>query len=274
MVAASSDGGAEAVRSAKVETPNSLGELPKGLSLFDPLIRHEVKETIECGGEVYVARDASGEVSGVFIYDEYEATGTIFTRSREVFDHFLEMKPSSYIFSEFEATELARQAWDVWELDVEKARAEHRFKYRVEIETDVDAIERFMALAEPETNPKWIRVALRNGEKCFTVKVAGRIVGIAWMTIVGDVARSHGLFVAPWFRRKGMSLDNYYARLLYLKTRNVKRLINEIAEDNTASAGLAAREGEKVIGKIFLYESPTSESLSSPPADDAVPEPQ
>lgn len=244
------------VQASKVATVEELPELPRDLSFFVPLIRHEVRETLESGGETYVSTDPDGAVSGVFIYDEYEATGTVFTRSREVFDFFYRMKPSSYVFSELEAAELQKETWNIWELDVEKANPEHLFRYKVAIENDAGAIERFMSVAQPETNKAWIRVALRNGDKCFVIKVAGKIVGIAWMSIVGDVARSHGLFVVPWFRNKGMMLDNYYARLIYLKARGVRRLVNEIAEDNTASVALATREGEKVVGKIFLYTSP------------------
>jgi len=86
-------------------TDEQLNDLPKGLSLYDPLLRHEVKEALEAGGEAYVSRDPEGAVNGLFIYDSYEATGTIFTKSKEAFDHFYGLKPSSYIFSELEAAE-------------------------------------------------------------------------------------------------------------------------------------------------------------------------
>ena len=65
-----------------------LSDLPKGLSFFDPLLRHEVKEALEAGGEVFISQNSEGEKNGLFIYDNYEETGTIFTKSREVFDHF------------------------------------------------------------------------------------------------------------------------------------------------------------------------------------------
>ncbi|MDG6926444.1 MAG: GNAT family N-acetyltransferase [Nitrososphaerota archaeon] len=241
---------------SKIDSVEQLRDLPKGLSFFDPLIGHEVKEALESGGETYLSKDPNGVTNGLFIYDNYEVTGTIFTSSREVFDYFYKLKPSSYIFSELDVPELPKQVWNIWQLDVDKAQADYSFKHRVVIESDVAEIERFMALAQLETNKRWISVALKNGDRCFVVKIAGRIVGMAWMTIVGDVARSHGLFVARRFRRMGMMMDNYHARLLYLKARHVHTLVNEIAEDNVASASLAAKEGEKVVGKIFLYTSP------------------
>jgi len=247
------------VRSADEE----LRDLPKGLSFFDPIIRHEAKEALEAGGEVYVSQNSDGHKSGLFIYDGYEATGTIFTRSREVFDHFYLLKPSSYIFSEYEVAEHPKEVWNIWQLDVDKVPLDHKFKHHVNMEYDVGEIEGFMASSQPETNRQWIKVALRNGDKCFVVRIANRIVSMAWMTIVGGVARSHGLYVEPQFRKMGIMRDNLQARLIYLKSRHVHTLINEISESNIASSSHAARAGEKIVGKIFLYTSPDSNVLSS-----------
>ena len=97
-----------------------------------------------------------------------------------------------------------------------------------------------------------------NGDKCFVVKISNRIVGIAWMTIVGGIARSHSLYVEPKFRRMGITKDNLQARLIYLKSRHVHTLINEIAESNVASSSHAKKIGEKIVGRIFLYNSPDS----------------
>ena len=143
-----------------------------------------------------------------------------------MFDYFYELKPSSYIFSELEVAEYQKEVWNVWQLDVDGAPVDHRFKHQVSIDNDVGEIERFMAATQPETNKKWVGVALKNGDKCFVVKMANRIVGIAWMSIVDGVARSHGLYVEPRFRRMGMTTDNFHARLIYLKSRHVHTLIN------------------------------------------------
>ena len=233
-----------------------LDDLPTGLSLYDPLLLHEVKEALEAGGEAYVSRNPEGAKNGLFVYDSYEATGTIFTKSREVFDHFYGLKPSSYIFSELEVAEYPKEVWNIWQLDVDKAPLDHRFKHHVSMDHDVRELEEFMVTTQPETNRRWVGVALKNGDKCFVVKIADRIVGIAWMTIVGGVARSHGLYVEPQFRRMGVMKDNQQARLIYLRARHVHTLINEISESNAASHALAAKAGEKIVGRIFLYTSP------------------
>jgi len=249
------------VKASKVRTvEEQLEDVPKGLSFFDPLLRHEVKEALESGGEAFISRDSKESVNGLFIYDGYEATGTVFTKSKEVFDYFYRLKPSSYIFSEVEAQGLPKEDWNIWELDVDKAPLNHRFKHLVSMEENPGEIENFIALTQPETNRRWVRVALRNGDKCFVVKMGNRIVGIAWMTIVGSVARSHGLYVVPQFRRMGIMKDNLQARLIYLKSRQVHTLINEIAESNVASSSHAAKAGERIVGKIYLYTSPDSDS--------------
>src|SRR3989442_5960295 len=82
-----------------------LGDLPKGLSFFDPILHHEAKEAIEAGGEVYVYRSTEGHKSGFFIYDGYETTGTIFSKSSEGFDHVYSLKTSRSSFPNDEVTE-------------------------------------------------------------------------------------------------------------------------------------------------------------------------
>ena len=245
------------VQISRVKTiDEQLGDLPRGLSFFDPIIRHEVKVALEAGGEAFISQDSRGHTNGLFVYDEYEATGTIFTKSRDVFDYFYKLKPSSYIFSELDVAGLPKENWNIWQLDVDRAPLDHRFKHQVSMDEDVEEIERFMAMTQPETNRRWISVALRNGDKCFVVRIGGRVVGMAWMTIVGGVARSHGLYVEPQFRRRGMMKDCLHARLIYLKSRRVHTLVNEIAESNVASSSHAAKAGEKIVGKIYLYTSP------------------
>lgn len=246
------------------ESKKELARFPRGMTFFDPILAHEVKEAIESGGEVYVSEDQQGKKTGLFIYDEYEATGTVFTRTRDVFDHFYQMKPDSYIFSELDIAGLPHEVWNIWKLDVDKVAPGHRFRHMVSVEDDADEIERFMAATQPETNPRWVRIALKNGDKCFVVRMGGRIVGMAWMSISGSVARSHGLYVEPQFRRMGIMKDNLQARLIYLKSKHVHTLINEIVASNAPSAAHAESAGEEIVGKIYLYTSPEAPLAPDP----------
>ncbi|MDG6999956.1 MAG: GNAT family N-acetyltransferase [Nitrososphaerota archaeon] len=239
-----------------------IGGFQEDLSIFYPFFRHEVKETLEAGGEAYVSKNSDGEKDGLFIYDNYEETGTVFTKSKEVFDYFYRLKPSSYIFSELELEEYPKEVWNVWMIDVDKTPFKHRFKHNVVIDHDVKEIEQFIVATQPGTNRKWIDVALKNGDKCFVVKIGNRIVGIAWLSIVDGIARSHSVYVEPQFRRTGIMSDNLQARLIYLKSMHVHTLINEIAESNVASSGHVAKAGESIVGKIYLYTSPNGEDES------------
>jgi len=233
-----------------------LSGLPKGLSFFDPILRHETREALEAGGEAYISATLGGGTDGLFIYDSWETTGTIFTKSREAFDRFFALKPSSYIFSELDVPELPKEIWNIWQLDVDRAPSEHRFRHHVSMDANVKEIERFMAATQPGTNPQWIPVALRHGDKCFVNRIDNRIVGMAWVTIVGGIARSHSIYVEPQFRRMGIMRDNLQARLIYLKSRGVHTLINEIAESNVASSKHVEKAAEKIVGKIYLYTTP------------------
>jgi len=233
-----------------------LSGLPKGLSLFDPILRHETREALAAGGEAYVSQSPEQGKNGLFIYDVWEATGTIFTRSRGAFDSFYAIKPSSYIFSELDVPELPKEVWNIWQLDVDRVPSDYRFKHHVSMDADAKEIERFMAATQPGTNPQWVSVALRHGDKCFVNRIDNRIVGMAWVTVVGGIARSHSIYVEPQFRRTGLMKDNLHARIIYLKSRRVHTLINEIAESNVASSKHVERAGEKIVGKIYLYTTP------------------
>ncbi len=88
------------------------------------------------------------------------------------------------------------------------------------------------------------------------------------MSIVGEVARSHGLYVEAQFRRTGIMKDDLQARIIYLKSRHVHTLINEIAESNIASSSHAAKAGERIVGKLYLYTTPDNavqSEMNSPP---------
>src|SRR5213594_2512135 len=71
-----------------------------GLSFFGPYLEYWVRELLEIGGEAYVSKTTEDDISGIFLYESYEKTGTICTRSREVFDYFYRSKPFDSIFAE------------------------------------------------------------------------------------------------------------------------------------------------------------------------------
>src|SRR5674476_1467859 len=135
---------------------------PVGFSFFEPYLQYHIKEILEIGGEAHVSRTSEGTISGIFIYDNFEKGGTIYTRSREIFDYFYALKPFNFLFSEMQ-TELENEVYDIYTINFEDFTFAHRFSYEISL-ADIehaDELEHFMALTHPRINKRWVRVALK-----------------------------------------------------------------------------------------------------------------
>jgi ribosomal protein S18 acetylase RimI-like enzyme len=227
---------------------------PNGLSFFEPYLRYFVKEILETGGEAYVSRASDGTVSGVFMYDDFEKVGTIYTRSREVFDYFYELKPFNFLFAEMK-TEVESEVYDIYTVDLENLAVVHRFSHEISIaeKEQRDEIERFMVSTHPGINPRWVNVALKNGDRCFTVRLSNEIAGLGWFSIVNGIGRLHSLYVKPQFRRIGIGEDILYARLLWLKLRHARSAFSEISRYNFSCSRIALKGHMSVSGQVFQY---------------------
>src|SRR5512137_2663765 len=95
-----------------------------GFSFFAPYLHYHIKEILEIGGEVYVSRFSDAAVSGVFIYDNFEKDGTIYTKSREVFDYFYNLKPFYFLFSEMK-TDLEKEIYDIYTINIQNLVRDH-----------------------------------------------------------------------------------------------------------------------------------------------------
>jgi len=226
-----------------------------GLSFFEPYLHYFIKETLEIGGEAYVSKDSDGgAASGIFLYDGSEKVGTVYTRSREVFDYFYELKPFNFLFAEIK-TEAESEIYDIYTVDLENLDFVHRFRHEISIaeKESIDEIERFMVLTHTGINRKWVKVALKNGEKCFTVRLTNEIAGLGWLSIVNGTGRLHSLYVKPQFRRIGIGQDILFARLLWLKSKNAHSAFSEISRYNVSSSRIAIKGHMKICGQVFQY---------------------
>lgn len=242
------------IQVSEIKNVSEIPVLPEDLSFFSvPYLNYWAKEALEIGGETWISRTPQGRISGLFVYDNYEETGTIFTKSREVFDHFFNLKPFSSCFSELQ-TEQSNQAYDILTMNLEGPIFNHTFKHDVAIANNVDEINRFMILTvHYGLNPTWVRVALTNGDKCFVAKVGDDIVGVAWLSLVDGIGRVPDLYVKPQFRRTGVARDLFYARLIYLRSKHAHSYFAEIAHDNETALKHATKVGMKVSGQVFEY---------------------
>ncbi len=228
--------------------------VPEDFSFFQPYLRHSIKETLGVGGEAYVAKTPTGSVSGLFIYDDFEKTGTVYTKSRQIFDHFFELKPFSFLWSELK-TEHESETYDLYTVNLESQSIVHSFNHPIIIAEDqhLAEIEQFMALTNPGMNPKWVRVALQNGDKCFLVRFQNEIAGIAWLSFVNRIGRLYSLYVKHQFRKIGIGGDLLFARFLWLKAKHAQSAFSEISRDNPTSARVSMRGHMSVTGQVYQY---------------------
>jgi GNAT superfamily N-acetyltransferase len=227
---------------------------PEGFSFFEPYLQYFIREVLEIGGEAYLSRASDGNVSGLFIYDDFEKSGTVYTRSREVFDYFCGLKPFNFLFAELK-TEVESEVYDIYSIDLENHDIVHRFSHEILMADDgqIGEIERFMVLAHPGMNRRWVRVALKNGDKCFTVRLDSEIAGLGWVSFVRGIGRIHSLFVKPQFRKLGIGEDTLYARLLWLKSKHARSAFSEISRYNSPSSRIASKAQMRVCGQVFQY---------------------
>lgn len=227
---------------------------PDGFSFFQPYLEYWIKETLEIRGEAYVSKTAAGNGSGLFLYDDYEKAGSIFTRSREVFNYFYGLKPFKSIYAELQ-TEQPKEIYDIYTVDLEDNPLDHKFSHAVSVADggQIEEIRQFMLSTHPGTNPRWIDVALRNGDKCVIVRLGDEIAGVGWLSLVNDIGRLHSLFVKPRFRKISVGLDLLFARLLWLKSKNARMASSEISVNNLQSSRIAVRGGMKVSGQVYQY---------------------
>jgi GNAT superfamily N-acetyltransferase len=241
--------------------------LPKDISFFEPYLQYFVGEVLEIGGEAYVSRASEDKISGLFIYDDFEKSGTVFTRSKEVFDYFYGLKPFNFLFAELK-TEVESEVYNIHSINLENHDIAHRFSHEISMAVDeqTSEIERFMVLAHPEINRKWTRTALKNGDKCFTVRLDGEIAGLGWASLVNCIGRLHSLFVNPQFRNLGIGEDILYARLMYLKSKHACLAFSEIHQENSPCSRIASKAQMTVCGQVYQYFK--KKTTSNQPAND------
>jgi GNAT superfamily N-acetyltransferase len=110
-----------------------------------------------------------------------------------------------------------------------------------------------LILTHPRINKKWVRVALKNGDRCFIVRLNDEIAGLGWVSLVNGVGRLHSLFVQSQFRRMGIGEDILNARLLWLKSNRAHSAFCEISRYNVASAGNVIKAHMSVSGQVYQY---------------------
>jgi hypothetical protein len=229
-------------------------EFPHGLSFFQPYLQYFIKENLEVGGQAYLSRAPDGTITGLLTYDDFEKTGAIYTRSRQVFDYFSQLKPFNSFFAEMK-TKGESETYDIYTVNLEHLAINHRFSHEISIaeEGDVDGLEQFMLSNNPGMNRKWVSVALKAGDNCFFVRLGKEIAGLGWLSNVKGIGRLHSLFVKPQFRKIGIAEDILYSRLLWLRSKHARLAFSEISRENYPSSKIATKGNMTVSGQVFQY---------------------
>ena len=197
------------------------------------------------------SRDRFDKILGLFLYDNYEKTGSIYTRSEELFDYFCKLKPSSFVFAEIDTNKFVREVFNIHMLNLE-GDLHHVFKYKVSQPT-LGEIEHYLSFTQPDIDPLWPRVALKNGDKCFIVKFDGQCVGCGWVSLVNGIGRLHTLYVNAQYRRMGIATDLLYARLFWLKLKGARSVFSEISENNIASSSVEKKVQMLPYSRMYMY---------------------
>jgi GNAT superfamily N-acetyltransferase len=225
---------------------------PRDVSFFEPYFQHQAKECLAIGGEVLVSRTSDGTPLGLFMYDEVEKVGTIYTKSREVFDYFCRLKPFNFLFSEMLIPQRQHQVYGIYSTDFVDL-PNHKFSHEVSEGHQVDAIIDFMRQDFPQINRRWISVALQNGEECFMVQLQNGIAGLGWVSLVNGIGRIHSLYVSPQYRRMGISSDIVYAQILWLKLHRARSAFSEVVSTSRVSGRFSLRRYGTLSGQVFMY---------------------
>src|SRR5207245_9225841 len=173
------------VKAVVVRSPSDINFVfPNGFSFFEPYLQYFIRETIGAGGEAYVSRTSEGTISGIFLYDDSEKTGTIYTRSKEAFDYFYELRPANFLFAELK-TEHESEVYDIYTIDLENLAVAHRFSHEISIaeEGDIDEIGQFMASTHPGINRRWVNAALKEGERSMFDRLGKEVAGLGWLPV-------------------------------------------------------------------------------------------
>jgi ribosomal protein S18 acetylase RimI-like enzyme len=140
-------------------------------------------------------------------------------------------------------------------MDIENLAINHTFSYEISTadKKQLGEIEQFMSSTHPGVNKKWVNVALKNGDRCFTVRLGSEIAGLGWVSLVNGIGRLHSLYVKPQFRRKGVGEDILNARLLWLKLKNARSVFTEISRNNVPSSNNVMKAQMKASGEVYRY---------------------
>lgn len=229
--------------------------LPPGLSRwFDPFLPTFVRDAVRCGGEAHLAEDEDGGARGVYIWSPTERQGSIFTAVRPAAEHFLGLPGRGEVYAE-RAWGAKPEVLDVWLADLRDWEVQRKLRnpVRVAEKEDLPRVESLLREVGGSDDRAWFADLPRPGEYGFITEVEGRLVGVSWLSVVGDLGRGHSLVVHPRYRGLGIGTDMLLARMMWLREIGAGQVISEIYRDNLPPQIAAERAGMTRVGEMYAY---------------------
>jgi GNAT superfamily N-acetyltransferase len=220
-------------------------------SFFSVFLPFFVEETLRTEGTIVFATGPTG-VDGIFLRRDAEMIGTIFARDRPAAEALYGTRKDLSVYSEFLLGSEALP-FPVFSIELASWDRPHPFAHRVRSMRGSDGppVLHLMQEVYGMVDERWFRAPPSPEEHGLVAEIAGRIVGAAWLTLVGGEGRLHSLSVAPRYRGLGVGADLWHARMLLARREGIRRVVTEIAETNGASRAISAAGGMRRIGQIF-----------------------
>jgi GNAT superfamily N-acetyltransferase len=223
---------------------------------FNPFLERFVVATFGSGGEVTVSREGS-TVDGLSLFQPSERIVSLFTRSPTVAHALLDGRTGVDVFSELSLAPEG-EVYHVYAATLPAEMVPHRFAHPIREARPGDRGSLLGLLQEVygQVDEGWFRPIPEPPEKGFVAEVDGRIVGAAWVQVVGRYARLHTLTVRAPYRHLGIGTDLWYARMLWAHAQEAREVIAEISEHRTASQAIAAAGGMRRVGRMYRFTRP------------------
>ena len=218
---------------------------------FAAFLPHFAAETVSSGGTVLAVPGPNG-IDGLFLRRETERIGSIFARTPDAALRLYRTRGPMAVYSEHRLDPGA-ETYPVLATDLVDRAPPHRFRHTVREAGAGDAADvgRVLADVYGGADTAWLAASWSAPEHCLFAELDGRPVGVAWVTVVGALARFHSLSVVPRYRGLGIGTDLWHARALRARTAGAARAITEIAESNGASTAISTAGGMRRIGQVF-----------------------
>jgi L-amino acid N-acyltransferase YncA len=259
----------------RVERAEDLPADPGGTSeIFAPLVPHLVRQTLHANLPVYVARTSTPGMGGVALGAPPGEAATIFARDTAACEALRQAIDSAHFFSEvrhdhaFAARAAASKhivalegthAYNVLETHevlvlkpVPSETSYDRTLVRRAKGADLPAVIAMLDAVYGGPCKAWIEAAHATGDVILVASEGNAIVGCAAVSVVGTVARFHGLSVAKSHRGKGIGKELNRARVRIASDLGAEQAVVEVAAWNVASLEIARALGFAKAGAMYV----------------------